>query len=199
MPVVNVNLLLDDATYDLVKMGKLELCGMVKDNSKKIRKHLPAVADAAKDGASKAIDLIRNHKKETLIIGGFIVVGGATFGIVDYFTGKEKRKSEKELVISLEKYLEAAKNGKLTSEILDELILNVEMASKYSKDGSIPIKLSSRQLNAFFFNIYDFTKRMADANEVKVKIKAPNVFKKNTIIDLKDYLTVQKEIIKKAA
>ena len=33
MPVVSVNLVLDDATYAGVKAGALELCGMVKDQN----------------------------------------------------------------------------------------------------------------------------------------------------------------------
>ena len=69
MPVMNVNLLLDEATYAGVKSGMLELCGMVKDtDSKKVRKHLPTVIDATKEGASKAIDIVREHKKGFLYL-----------------------------------------------------------------------------------------------------------------------------------
>ena len=51
MPVVNVNLLVDEKTYAGVKAGVLELYGMAKyvDN-KRVAKHIPAVADAAKEG-----------------------------------------------------------------------------------------------------------------------------------------------------
>ena len=67
MPVVNVNLLVDDKTYAGVKAGVLELCGMAKNvDNKRVAKHIPAVADAAKEGASKAIDFIRLHKKGTV-------------------------------------------------------------------------------------------------------------------------------------
>ena len=51
MPVVNVNLLVDEKTYAGVKAGVLELCGMAKyvDN-KRVAKHIPAVANAAQEG-----------------------------------------------------------------------------------------------------------------------------------------------------
>lgn len=89
--VVNVNLLVDDKTYAGVQAGVLELCGMAKNiNNKRVAKHLPTVADAAKEGAVKAIDFIRVHKKGTLIIGGVLIVGGAVVGTVGYFATKDK-------------------------------------------------------------------------------------------------------------
>ena len=71
MPVVNVNLVLDEAIYKDVMAGTLELCGMVKDQKHRVRKHVPTVFDSAKEGAAKAIDIVRNHKKELLIVGPF--------------------------------------------------------------------------------------------------------------------------------
>ena len=104
MPVVNVNLMLDDATYRGVMDGALELCGMVKDQKHRVRKHLPTVFDSAKEGAAKAIDIVRNHKKELIIVGGLVIVGGAVVGTVSYFTQKEKRIAKSNLV-SLFRYI----------------------------------------------------------------------------------------------
>ena len=79
MPVVNVNLLVDEKTYAGVKAGVLELCGMAKNvDNKRVAKHIPAVADAAKEGAAKAIDFIRVHKKGAIIAGGVLIVGGCS-------------------------------------------------------------------------------------------------------------------------
>ncbi len=200
MPVMNVNLLLDDATYAGVKSGALQLCGMVKDSDHKIRKHLPTVFDAAKDGASKAIDIVREHKKGALVLGGVIIVGGAVVGTVGYFTSKDKRKAEKKLGQSFDAYLEAAKDGTLTIEILDTLIEDLDEVKKYRKDDAIPLNLTAKQLTTLFNSIYDFTKRMAEANNVHVdELKAPRFFKKNTVVDLRNYLDIQKSIIEKAA
>lgn len=136
MPVVNVSLLLDEKTYAGVKSGVLELCGMVKDSDHRIRKHLPTVFDAAKD-------------------------------------------------------------GNLTVEILDELIIDLDNVAKYRKDDAIPLNLNAKQLTTLFNSIYDFTKRLAEANNICVDVKAPKMFKRSTSIDLRNYLDIQKTIIKK--
>lgn len=200
MPIVNVNLVLDDDTYNGVMAGALELCGMVKDKNHRIRKHLPTVFDSAKDGAVKAVDLVRNHQKELILVAGILFVGGAVAGTVSYFTHKEKRKAKKQLGKSFQAYIEAAQDGMLTVEILDALINDLEIVSTLYKDDTIPLNLSAKQLSALLFSIYDYTKRMAVANNTNTStVHAPKLFRKNTVGDLQNYLRIQKEILSNAA
>lgn len=200
MPVVNVNLVLDEATYKGVMAGALELCGMVKDQKHRVRKHLPTVFDSAKEGAAKAIDIVRNHKKELIIVGGLVIVGGVVVGTMSYFTQKEKRLAKKQFGKSLQVYLNAAQNGELTVDVLDSLISDLEALSKFYKGEEIPLNISTKNLTALLNSIYDYTQQFAQANNINVyDIRAPRRFKKNTILDMKQYLTVQKEILTKAA
>ena len=201
MPVMNVNLVLDDATYVGVKSGIFELCGLVKDaDNKRIKKHLPTVVDATKEGAAKAIDMIREHKKGLFIIGGVFIVGGAIAGAVTYISQKDKIKAKKRFGEALENYLNTAQEGVLTSNLIDDLLESIEGVSKFSKDGSVPLNLTSKQLYSLFNSIYDFTKRMADANNVNTKgIKVPNKLSKNKIVDLQNYLFMQKQILDNVA
>ena len=201
MPVMNVNLVLDDATYAGVKAGIYELGGLVKNaDNKRVKKHLPTVVDATKEGAAKAIDMIREHKKGLLVIGGVLIVGGAVAGTVTYISQKDKIKAKKKFGETLEVYLNAAKEGTLTSNLIDDLLASIEIVSKFSKDGAVPINLTSKQLYSLFNSIYDFTKRMADANNVTTKgIKAPSKLSKSKILDLQNYLVMQKQILDNAA
>jgi hypothetical protein len=200
MPVVNVNLVLDEATYKGVMDGALELYGMVKDQKHRVRKHLPTVFDSAKEGASKAIDIVRNHKKELLIVGGLVIVGGTVIGTVSYFTQKEKRQAKKQFGKSLQVYLDAAQNGALTIDILDALISDLDTIAKLYKGEDVPLNISAKNLTALLNSIYEYTQQFAQANNVKAyDIKAPKRFKKNTVLDLQQYLKVQREILSKAA
>ena len=200
MPVVNVNLVLDEATYKGVMAGALELCGMVKDQKHRVRKHLPTVFDSAKEGAAKAIDIVRNHKKELLIVGGLVIVGGVVVGTVSYFTQKEKRQAKKQFGKSFQVYLDAAQNGTLTIDILDTLIADLDTIAKLHKEEDVTINISAKNLTTLLNNIYEYTQQFAQANNITADdIKPPKWFKKNTILDLQQYLKVQREILSKVA
>ena len=201
MPVMNVNLVLDDATYAGVKAGLYELGGLVKNSdNKRVKKHLPTVVDSTKEGATKAIDMIREHKKGLFIVGGVLIVGGAVAGTVTYISQKNKIKAKKKFGKALEIYLNAAKEGTLTSDLIDDLLTSIENVSKFSKNRDVPINITSKQLYSLFSSIYEFTKRMTDVNDVTTKsIKAPSKLSKCKILDLQNYFIIQKQILDNAA
>ena len=100
---------------------------------------------------------------------------------------------------SFQTYIDAARDGELTVEIVDALIEDLDTVSKLYKDDSIPLNLSAKQISDLLSSIYDYTKRMAEANSIKANtIHAPKVFRKNTVNDLQNYLHIQKEILSAA-
>ena len=201
MPVVNVNLLVDEKTYADVKAGVLELCGMAKNvENKRVAKHIPAVADAAKEGASKGIDFIRLHKKGTLIVGGVIILGGAVVGTVGYITSRDKRKREKQFAKDLQVYLDAAREGKLTIEILDALINSLDQLSNDDPSKVVNLKITASQFSDLIHSIFDYTVRLAEANSINpALISKPKMLKKNNYSDLQYYLNMQRSIFEQAA
>ncbi len=201
MPVVNVNLLVDDKTYAGVKAGVLELCGMAKNvDNKRVAKHIPAVADAAKEGASKAIDFIRLHKKGTLIVGGVIILGGAVVGTVGYITSRDKRKRERQFAEDLQVYLDAAREGKLTIEILDALINSLDQLSNDDPSKAVNLKITASQFSDLIHSIFDYTIRLAEANNINpALISKPKILKKKNYSDLQYYLNMQRSIFEQAA
>lgn len=201
MPVVNVNLVIDDKTYAGVMSGVLELGGLVKDvSNRRIRKHLPTVADSAKEGAAKAIDVVRENKKALLIAGGVLAVVGAASGVISYYLKREKRKEEKRFSKAFQQYIDLAKSGDLSIDVLDDLISSIDDLMKHNHDGQLPISVSARQMSDLFNSIYDFTKRLAEANSFDSRyIKDPSHFSKNKVLDLQQYLNIQREILSNAS
>lgn len=201
MPVINVKLLVDDKTYAGIQTGVVELCGMAKNvGNKRVVKHIPAVADAAKEGAAKAIDFIREHKKGTLVIGGVLIVGGAVAGTVGYISTRDKRKREKEFAKNLQTYLDAAKEGELTIEILDSLINSLEALSNDDPSKAVNLKIAASQFSDLIHCIFDFTIRLAETNNINPAfVRKPKIWKKKTYADLHYYLDMQKTIFEQVA
>lgn len=201
MPVVNVNLLVDEKTYAGVKAGVLELCGMAKNvDNKRVAKHIPAVADASKEGAAKAIDFIRIHKKGAIIVGGVLIIGGAVAGTVGYIATHDKRKREKQFAKNLQVYLDTAKDGKLTIETLDAIIDSLNALSNDDPAKGVNLKISAAQFSDLIHSIFDYTIRLAEANNISTAlISKPKILRKKTYSDLQYYLNMQKTIFEQAA
>jgi hypothetical protein len=201
MPIVPIYLNIDERTYAAVKAGALELCGMAKDtDTKRVAKHIPAVADAAKEGASKAIDFVRTHKKETFLIGGIIVVGGTVAGTVSYVMHRKQCKLNENFGNALQIYLDSARDGTLNLEILNNLINSIEAIENNTPKKDISLNIPVAQLSELIYCIFDYTVRMATANNFNAKaINCPKYFNKKTSDDLKYYLNIQKQIFEQAA
>lgn len=201
MPVVPIYLDIDEKTYAGVKAGVLELCGLAKNvDNKRVAKHIPAVADAAKEGASKAVDFIRVHQKGTIIVGGVLVIGGAVAGTVGYISHRKQRKLDKQFGIALQEYLDSARNGTLNIEILDTLICSIETIEKDNPKKSINLNISVAQFGDLINCTFDYTMRLAKANNISTQsINRPKYFKKKTADDLKYYLNMQKHIFEQVA
>ena len=113
---------------------------------------------------------------------------------------REKRKAEKRFSKALQKYIDTAKSGELSIDVLDDLISSIDDLMKHNPDGQFPINVSARQMSDLFNSIYDFTKRMAEANSFDSRhIKAPSRFSKNKVLDLQQYLNIQREILSNAS
>lgn len=201
MPVVPIYLDIDEKTYAGVKAGLYELYGLAKNvNNKRVAKHIPAVADAAKEGASKAIDFIRVHQKGTIIVGGVLIIGGAVAGTVGYVAHRKQRELNKQFGTALQEYLDSARNGTLNIEILDTLITSIEAVEKCNSKKPISLNISADQFGDLINCIFDYTKRLAEANNISTQsINRPKYFKKKTADDLKYYLNMQKHILEQAA
>lgn len=102
--------------------------------------------------------------------------------------------------MALQEYLDSARNGILNIEILDALICSIEATERENPKKSINLNISATQFGDLINCISDFTKRLAEANNISTQsINRPKYFKKKTAEDLKYYLNMQKHIFEQAA
>ena len=88
----------------------------------------------------------------------------------------------------------------LQQTILDTLICSIEAVEKGNPQKSINLNISAAQFSDLISCIFDFTKRLAEANNFNTNsINRPKYFKKKTSDDLKYYLNMQKQIFEQAA
>lgn len=113
---------------------------------------------------------------------------------------RKQRKLDKQFGLALQEYLDAARNGTLNLDILNSLISSIEAIEKNFSKKSINLNISAAQFSDLINCIFDFTKRLAEANNFNTNsINRPKYFKKKTSEDLKYYLNMQKQIFEQAA
>ena len=80
-------------------------------------------------------------------------------------------------------------------DILNTLICSIEAIEKENPKKSINLNISAAQFGDLINCIFDYTMRLAEANNVSTKsINRPKYFHKKTSDDLKYYLNMQKQI-----
>ena len=146
------------------------------------------------------MQLKKAHQKGTFIISGVLIAGGTIAGTVGYIAHRKQKKLDKQFGLALQEYLDAARNGTLNLDILNSLISSIEAIENNTQKKSINLNISAAQFSDLISCIFDFTKRLAEANNFNTNsINRPKYFKKKTSDDLKYYLNMQKQIFEQAA
>jgi hypothetical protein len=159
----------------------------VGENKGQIVKHLKPIAlpkdeQAAMSIAQKALRFGKNHKE--LMIGTAAVAGVAAVagGIAVGVNGYKKSKFQK----AFKKYIDAIKTGNLDIKTIED------MESALSNIKSVNMKAS--ELSVLVGHIRDYTVILAKNNSVEINIDETD----SPIIDLKQYIQMQKKILKTA-
>ena len=159
----------------------------VGENKGQIVKHLKPVAlpkdqDTALTIAEKAIQFGRQHKKLMVVAGA---VAGVAAGGGCVYTGVTVYKRDK-FQKAFKRYIEAIRIGELNVEIIEDL----ESALSNIKT----VNMKAPELLLLVCHIRDYTLKLAENNNVDVEISETDT----PIIDLKQYLEMQKKIFKSA-
>lgn len=211
MKIAQVNLAVPDDIFAELMAGKLEIAaGVVRDSKGIIRKHLPKVANVAKDSEAvkavanaDALQLVKNLKVVGIVVGAAAAVGGGIAYLMH--RAKEKKAEEMEACVSgfqkaLQAYLKAAKAGTINAKVVDGLLAALEEVQSSKAGDTVMLSIPAAQLNDLINSIFDYTRRLAEANAVTdLHVKAPKHGSKNNLVNLQNYLEIQRQIIDKAA
>ena len=167
-----------------------------------IVKHLKEVPVPEKKAGNAVLQAVKNHPVATIGIG--LAVAAGTAGTAYYVSKKEERELKKnspkcvvEFDKTLKKYLKAVRKGTLQEKDIDDLLKSIDEVRTLGDEEHIRLDLSSGELKQLVNMIYDYTKRLAKANDVKLdRFKSRS---HDPIVDLEGYLKIQKEIFKEVA
>ena len=185
MVINSINLVIpNDIQRGLVSGIYKQFGSVIKNNKGQIIKHLKAV-DFSKDTANK---LIGNKAIKVGLIGaGVLAVGG--IGYYGY-RSIQMNSVSKSLIKRLTQYLITAQKGELTEKDIDKFL------NFLNKNESLLKKLElDTSLDELFELVKTYTEQLAEANNYVYHNETKRkTYQNDKIINLKEYLKVQKNI-----
>jgi hypothetical protein len=187
---------------DLVRLG-----GVVRDNAGRLVTLLDDASpiENAQEAAQASIARIL-RKPNYVLIGLGVVAVAATAGRAAYLVTRKTKAAQPELPMSVESYsaslaayLEAARHGTLDAEIIDRLIADLDAVKAESDSGTITIAFLPEQWETLVGIVAGHTRTLAEANQLELsKLPEPGNAQGATIIALRPYLEVQRELFSRA-
>ena len=183
--------------------GTLEIAKAVVRNTKdgRIKKHIDLFQDT--DVAENAKDALQN--KNVLIglgVAATIVIGGVITIAVKKSRAKSKVKLPECVMRFQEKfreYLKEAKDGYLNIDTINDLLSVLEEVEE-TQGSEVTIDFSTDELRTLLQQIFEYTNQLAEATGTNAEnLIRPTDDSKSNLLNLRDYLVLQKKIVESAA
>ena len=197
MTIVQVPVIVPDELAPQVIAGTLKITGAVLRNKKgRIVKHLPATTLKAKQittqTAKGAVNVVKTHPVAS--IGVAVGVGVVTGSSYLYYTKVKRNPAVKKFEFDLVIYLEQIQKQELTLSTIENLLEDLQDIQQKFNLEEVKFKLSAKQLNALIAMTYQYTTDLAKANNMNLS----EISKPNNIVNLQEYLRIQRDIFKTA-
>ena len=208
MAVIQPALEIPDDIYSRLLTGEyVRPGGVVRDHAGRLVTLLDDASpmDNAPEAAQASIAKILRNKY--VLIGLGVVAVAATAGAAAYLVTRKTKAAQPELPTSVESYsaslaayLEAARHGTLDAEIIDRLIADLDAVKAESDSGTITIAFLPEQWETLVGIVAGHTRTLAEANQLELSnLPEPANAQGATIIELRPYLEVQRELFSRAA
>ncbi len=161
--------------------------------------------DDAQEAAKASITKVLRNRTGVVIGLGFVAVA-ATAGGAAYLATRKTKAAQPGLPTcvesysaSLAAYLEAARHGTLDVEIIARLIADLDAIKAESDNGTITIEFLPEQWETVVEIVAGHTRKLADANQLEPSNLPESADGQGaTIIELRPYLEVQRELFSRA-
>lgn len=218
MPVIQVPMEFSDAAFQGLLSGDLaRYGGVIYKKGGGVFEHLkdaklPQVNNRVSEkmaiNSSFNIDKLlnyvsKNKGKSSLIFGGVVLIGGTVFyGIKKLIDRKGKGEmieviSDSDFNDSLLEYIKAAREQQLPLPIISKLKEQIIRISESDEDNIVVVDV--KQLNILLGFIQKYTEDLARANDYEIKVVQSEDTDENNIIKLKEYISIQEDIFKRAS
>lgn len=172
----------------------------VGPNKGQIVKHLKPidlkVAEEAQGIGVKALQLVKEHKKGTIIT----VAAAAVVGTGAFVYSKVKNHEPKvvtEFRTALRVYIDAIREGNMDIDIINNTMDALEELKQHKNYEKISIQLATEDLEVLVGRIYEYTIKLTKDNGVELpedELRTSHAKTVGTIINLQNYLKAQKRI-----
>lgn len=173
----------------------------VGSNKGNIVKHLDPidlkVAEQAKGVVAQIMKGAKKNKKYILI--GVAVASVATAGGIIYHKVKNREpKAVTKFRAALRIYIEEIRNGNPELKTIESLMSVLDKLKSHKDYEKYKIELSTDDIDALVGRIYDYTIHFAENNQIELT-EQEKYRTDNPILNLQNYLKIQKSIFERAA
>lgn len=209
MPVINVPFYVEDEIAERLACGiyKLHDGGVVRwavgPKKGQIVKHLKRADLQQSDGVNKvlvkAAEFAKANKK-LVIMGATAAIGIAAAGAAYHAINKREPKELEAFQSALREYLEAARNQRLSVEVIEHLEASIEELKSCKDFEKIRLELSAQDLATLVNEISRYTANFAEANSVEAAESLKQAEASgDSLFHLAECLDVQKQVLRRAA
>lgn len=153
-------------------------------------------AEKAEGIVANAIKLAKNNKKALIITGiGTGVVGG----LIYYKSKIYESEVVTQFRLSLKNYINGIRNSDLSSELISDLMINLENLKNHKDYEKIKFQLSTEELDVLVNRIHEYTEKLAKDNSIELtEEELDDHTTDGAIVNLQRYLRTQKRIFETA-
>lgn len=205
MQIIQETFEISQSLIDGLNSGNLERIGGVirvakGKNKGQVVEWLRPIKETSRNKALKladqALKFMSNNKGASIALS-LALVGSIGIGIYKYNTDKVPEVVG-EFNKYLREYISAISDASLTEDLLDNLINTLKQLKEEEKYNEYKLDLTTEEFSIFVNGVYEYTRNLANINNMKLEEQAIQK-SDDSILNLENYLNLQKEIFKNAA